>query len=378
MVNNWAFIIWIGITGLLCHAFGGKRQELVNGKSELRTNWFWAVLIFIPITICSAQRGTWEGDTGTYSLMFQEIPSDLGAISDVFASAERDKGYPVLELIIKSIGGTFRQMVTAIAIFSSFAIVSTYRKYSCSYLLSIFLFVAGFEYYQWMFNGMRQFMAVSILLLCTPAIINKQYKKIILPFCIAATLHMSILIVVPCLFIVHGKALNKRVGLFIAGIALVVFTLAQTGKLNDVIMDLMSETQYDSIMREFVETMDGGTSMMRVLVYCVPVAIAILGLQYIRKENDPVINFCVNMSAISMGIYIVSMFTSAVLIGRLPIYFSIYNYILLPWEVKHIFERRSAKLVTGTLAVLYIAYNYYQVAIAYGQPFNLGFFSLGF
>ncbi|MBQ8813402.1 MAG: EpsG family protein [Lachnospiraceae bacterium] len=377
MANNWAFIIWVGIMTLLCNICSGKRRELVHGKYEWRTAWFWAILIFIPITICSAQRGTWEGDTGTYSLMFQEIPSDLSAISDVMVSAQRDKGYPLLELVIKSMGGTFRQMVIAIAIFVSFAVVLTYRKYSCSYPLSVFLFVAGFEYYQWMFNGMRQFMAVSILLLCTPAIIEKKYKKLFLPLFIASTLHMSVLIVVPCLLITHGIALNKRVGVFIVVIVFVVFTLAQTGTLNDVIMDLMSETQYDSITDEFVETMDSGTSIMRVLVYSVPVLLALVGLKLIRAENDPIINFCVNMSAVSMGIYVVSMFTSAILIGRLPIYFSIYNYILLPWEVNHIFEKQSARIVMFSLIAFYLAYNYYQVAVAYGQSFNFGFLTLG-
>lgn len=378
MENNWALIIWVGITSLMCNAFGGKQRESINGLLEARTTWFWAILIFAPITICSAQRGTWEGDTGTYSLMFQSIPSDLSEIFDVFASAERDKGYPILELLIKSLGGSFRQMVIGITIFSSFAVVSTYRKYSCSYALSIFLFVAGFEYYQWMFNGMRQFIAVSILLLCTPAILEKQYKKIIIPLCIAISLHMSVLIVIPSLLIVGGKAFNKRVGIFIVGIVVVLFTLAQTGGLNNLIMDVMSGTQYDSIMDEFVETMDGGTNVMRVLVYCVPVVLALFGLKYIRAENNALINFCVNMSAISMGIYIVSMFTSAILIGRLPIYFSIYNYILLPWEINHFFERRSAKYVTCLLILMYLAYNYYQVVIAYGQPFSLGFMSLGF
>ena len=63
MANNWAFIIWIGITGLLCNAFGGKRQELVNGKSEVRTTWFWAIAIFIPIALGAALRTTAEGDS---------------------------------------------------------------------------------------------------------------------------------------------------------------------------------------------------------------------------------------------------------------------------------------------------------------------------
>ena len=377
MSNNWAFLIWIMIVSVFSEMMCGKRRELVHGNYQVRTTWFWAILFFIPITICSAQRGTWEGDTGTYSLMFQQIPSDFSAVSEVLDSAERDKGYPLLELLIKSMGGTFRQMVTGIAIFSSWAVVSTYRKYSEKYALSIFLFVAGFEYYQWMFNGMRQFLAVSILLLCTPAIIEKKYKHIILPLCIAAFLHMSVLIVVPCLFIVSGKAFNKRVLLSLAVIVAAVLVLARAGTLNELIVDLMSETQYDSIVDEFVETMDAGTNSLRVLVYSVPTIIAIVGLKYIRHENDPVINFCVNMSVISMCIYVVSMFTSAILIGRLPIYFSIYNYILLPWEINHMFEKKSATIVSVMLVIAYLAYNYIQVTVAHGQPFGLGFFSLG-
>ena len=70
------------------------------------------------------------------------------------------------------------------------------------------------------------------------------------------------------------------------------------------------------------------------------------------------------------------MFTSAIMIGRLPIYFSLYNYILLPWEITHIFTRRSARVITWAMVGFYLLYNYYQVAVAYGQAFTLGFFSL--
>ena len=115
---------------------------------------------------------------------------------------------------------------------------------------------------------------------------------------------------------------------------------------------------------------------LRVLVYMIPTLLAVFGLQYIRREDDPVINFAANMSVISSGIYVISMFTSAIMIGRLPIYFSLYNYILLPWEITHIFTRRSARVITWATVGFYLLYNYYQVAIAYGQAFTLGFFSL--
>lgn len=378
MANNWAFIIWIGLTVILCNACGGKRKELVQGKYEWRTTWFWAIVMFAPVALGAALRTTAEGDTGTYKLMFDEAPSVVSQATDYILNSERDKGYVLWEVIFKSIfGDNFQLFIGINAIFCAILLIAAYRKLSCSYAISIFLFVSGFEYFQWMFNGMRQFMAVCIALACTEDIINKRYTRIIIPFAIAASLHMSVLIILPCLFFVQGKAVNKRILLFIVGVIFVGVVLGRTGQLNDIIAELMQSTQYDSVLDEFYMTMDSGTNALRVLVYLVPTFLAFIGLRFIRQENDPIINFCTNMSIISAGIYIVSMFTSAIMIGRLPIYFSIYNYILLPWEIQHFFEKRSAQLVSVGLVVCYMAYNYYQMVGVYGQSFTLGFLSFG-
>lgn len=378
MANNWAFIIWIAITAFLCNLCAGKRKELVMGAYEYRTTWFWAIVIFIPVILGAALRTTAEGDTGTYKMMFDQCPNDLSQLTDYVFGAERDIGYAFWEIFFKNcISDNFQLFIAVNAVLCSILLVSVYRKLSCSYAITIFLFVAGFEYFQWMFNGMRQFMAVCIALSCTEDIINRQYKRIIIPFVIAALLHMSALIIIPCLFFIQGKAFNKRIILFIVGVVFAGVVLGRTGQLNDIIAELMQSTQYDSVLDEFYITMDSGTNALRVLVYLVPTILAFLGLRYIRQADDPVINFCVNMSVISSGIYIISMFTSAIMIGRLPIYFSIYNYILLPWEIEHFFEKQSAQIVTVGLVVCYLVYNYYQMVGVYGQSFSLGFLSLG-
>lgn len=49
------------------------------------------------------------------------------------------------------------------------------------------------------------------------------------------------------------------------------------------------------------------------------------------------------MSIVSASIYLVSMFTSGIFIGRLPIYCSLYSYVLLPWEIKHLFNEKTDK-----------------------------------
>ena len=81
----------------------------------------------------------------------------------------------------------------------------------------------------------------------------------------------------------------------------------------------------------------------------------------IEEKGSSLINVCVNMSIVTAGLYMVSMATSGVFLGRLPIYTSLYNYILLPWEVNNLFEEGTKKIVFALMIVLYLAFYFYQI-----------------
>ena len=92
---------------------------------------------------------------------------------------------------------------------------------------------------------------------------------------------------------------------------------------TNILDTMLSETQYENMVSDWQSWQDDGTNFLRVLVYCVPTIISLIGLKSIRQEDDPLINLCTNMSIVSAGLYVISMFTSGVFIGRLPIYFSL-------------------------------------------------------
>ena len=72
------------------------------------------------------------------------------------------------------------------------------------------------------------------------------------------------------------------------------------------------------------------------------------------------------MSLIASGLYIISkVASSGVLLGRLPIYCSLYNLILLPWLLRNIFEKREKDLVYYIMIICYFAFFYYQMVIAW-------------
>ena len=72
------------------------------------------------------------------------------------------------------------------------------------------------------------------------------------------------------------------------------------------------------------------------------------------------------MSLIASGLYIISkVASSGILLGRLPIYFSMYNLILLPWLLRNIFEKKEKDLIYYIMIVCYFSFFYYQMVVAW-------------
>ena len=249
-----------------------------------------------------------------------------------------------------------------IAVIQGLILIYIYRKYSTDYLLSVFLFIASTDYISWMFNGMRQFLAVTIIFAATTLMLERKWIPTIIVIILASTMHQSALLMLPVVVIAHGKAWNKKSILFLILTLIAVFFVNQFTEILDVVMQ---ETQYASMVSDWTAWGDDGTNVLRVLVYSVPTILSFLGLKQIRYENDSVINFCTNMSIVSTGLYIVSMFTSGIFMGRLPIYASLYNYILLPWEIDHLFKKQSSKLMHMLAITAYIVFYCYQVFISW-------------
>lgn len=228
--------------------------------------------------------------------------------------------------------------------------------------MSFFLFLASTDYISWMFNGIRQFTAVTITFIGIKFILDKKYVKAIVLILIASLMHQSALLMIPFIFIVQGKAWNKKTLLFILAVIAVVVSV---GEFTNILDSVLAETQYKNVVSDWQSWEDDGTHVLRVLVYAVPMILSLIGLKYIRNADDPIINLSTNMSIVSVGFYVVSMFTSGIFIGRLPIYFSLYSYILLPWEIDNMFTKRSARLVYVMTICAYLAFYYYQMHFAW-------------
>jgi len=361
MSGYYLILIWIAAVAVFAFLGGeGLRQEeMVAGRRRIRFTPAFAVVAFLPVIIWAGFRPRFA-DTGAYMSMYKKVPASLGSLPSYVASISKDKGFAALTALIRAfVGSNVHIYFLVLAIIQGLLLLHFFRKYSEDFVFALFLFVASTDYYSWMFNGIRQFVAVTICLASTGFVLKKKFAPAIILILLAATMHASALLMIPVIFIVQGKAWNFRTVLFILLSVVIVFYV---GRFTNLLDTLLSDTQYKSVVSDWKSWNDNGTSALRVAVYSVPTVLSIIGLRFIREADDPVINLACNMAVISTGLYIVSMFTSGIFIGRLPIYTSLFaTGVLLPWEIDNMFTELSARLLKVLAVLAYLAFYYYQM-----------------
>lgn len=358
-MNNYVLIlVWMMIIGMLSMQNLMERTEIICGKAVYRYRPVWAMIVFLPLVIWCGFRG-YVGDTGTYMRGFYGMPESLSGIPAYLATITKDQGFYVFSALIKCmIGDHVNIYFMILAALQAGMLIYTYRKYSSRYLITFFLFIASTDYISWMFNGIRQFTAVTITFLGMKLILKKKYVSAIILILIASTMHQTALLMLPFVFIAQGKAWNKKTIMFIVA---AICAVAFIGRFTNILDTVLAETQYKNVVSDWQAWQDDGTNVLRVLVYAVPALLSLVGLRYIREADDPVINLCTNMAIVATGFYVVSMFTSGIFIGRIPIYFSLYNYILLPWEIDNIFTKELSRLIYFALVIFYLIFYLYSL-----------------
>lgn len=362
----WFILIWVSMWGILSSGYSKRVSfQTIDNRSlvENRTNAFFAIVIFSVIILFSGLRSG-VADTYAYIKMFNEYPTTLlEAIEVITDENAREPGFRLLSILFKSfISQDYHAWLFVIALITGICIMIPLYKYSCNFGVSAFLFVASCQF-TWMLNGIRQFLVAAVLFACTPLILRKKPIPYIVTVLLLSSIHTSALIMIPAYFIVDSEPWSKKTMLFVGCI---ILAMLFTSEFTSILDTVVENSDYASSMHEFKDT-DDGTNIIRILVESVPVILAFIYRRKIKDKLTPIIKISINMSLIASGLYIISKIArSGIMLGRLPIYFSLYNLILLPWLLNNIFERNEKRLVCYTMVICYIGFFYFQMCVAWG------------
>ena len=358
MIIYWSMVLWVVLIYFV-YSMGHKEEVMLadyNIQQGIRKKvpLAYAIVVFGYFIFWIGMRKH-IADTSVYIESFNRLSSNFDV---AWASIDWDNkgpGWQIFNVIFKCfISDNYTWWLMTIAIISGVCIMVVLRKYYCDFFFSSFLFMTLLTYI-WMMNGMRQFVCVAVLFLCCNWIKSGKIVRFFLAVLLMSTFHMTALLMIPIYFVARCKPWDKKIGLFIIGIILICIFAEPFFKGVD---SALSGTAYAGATGQFEE--DDGVNPLRVLFYAIPPVIAFIFKQKLELyyEKNPIIPICVNMSLITAALYLVGVFTSGILIGRLPIYSEVYDLILIPYLLHCCFEKDTRKIVTIVYSLVLLLFFY--------------------
>lgn len=366
------YLIFVSTTIISAFGYFLKSKVMSSGLNDIEEQkyqksipLFFAILSFAVMVFFISYRSNY-GDTWLYVLEFENASNNLSDIKLIIDSDSDSKGFDILQILFKHfVSKDYTIWFAFLAIFSTGSIIKLYYQHSINFAMSAFLFVASGSF-TWMMNGTRQFLAVSLIFYGINYVLHRKTLRFILLVLLAATIHKTALFWIPVYFIVRFKPWSKGIWICIITTLLIVLGIDQfTDFLDSSFEGTKNEGIGSTLLNYGMEngTVDDGVNFIRVLISAVPPIIAFARKKIVDEYHDYRIDSFINMSVVATGIYLVGTVTSGILVGRMPIYFMLPNYVLLPWLLNKTFEGKTKSIMKTACFVLYTAYFYYSFAV---------------
>lgn len=310
------------------NGYGISRQRALNVLS--------LTAVFLILFALSACRLNVGNDYAKYVEFMHLVNCD--------AYVPTEFGFNWIVKLLYGISG-YENYLLVFAFFAFFTVLffllAIYRQ-ADSFGFSFFLFMA-FGYYFQSFNTVRYYLALAIALYAIPYVLRREWGKFVLLILLGATLHKSLLVVIPLYFL--ASLSWKKWQLALMAVFCSTFFFMQDFYLKAVVF--LYPTYEDT------EYLEGGTSYVNI-VRCL--AVLVLGLLCYKKTvKDSRRNrfyFYCNLGALVM--YVCCSFLP--IISRIGYYLTITHIFFLPALVNGVENKKLKKLLTVCIAAAGIVY----------------------
>lgn len=354
--------LWIVLAVSCGLAFLSEKYTLAwKGRPSKVLNYTIVALLIAYLSLFAGLR-THYNDTGTYMRSFEALAAFPNVLSGFSWKFGDNPGFVLLNSLMKSAGFSAQTFVLTYSILFVAAAVSFLKKYSSSFILSIFLFVCAHGYL-FSLAAMKQCTSIAIGLAAIPYALNHKWIRFVAIVLLAATFHPYILLflLIP---ILRFKPWSGGTWLLLALTVIAGLTLPN---IVETIVNTAALLGDGYNAEEFIGK---GVNVFRVLVASVPVLLTFL-LKRRVSRSSAADNVFINLSFLYACFMFVGLFGTANYFGRLANYFSIFPAIALPMILKKL-SARDRRFLTVSMVACYLVYFYYGNAISenFAQEFS--------
>lgn len=258
-------------------------------------------------------------------------------------------GFTLFAIICNTLfGGRDGAITMGAALVTVALFVFTIAKRSENLPISILLFVLA-GCFTGMFNGIRQYLATAILFAGYHFVIDKKPFKWLLIVLLAASFHITAILMFFVYFICNLKCDWKLIIIYIAVAVILLFAY-------EPLFDLVGALKQDEIDMD-AEYMTGSVNRLRVLVQCVPI-IMMFFVNKTKLNQDKEARFLFNICLLNGAIAIAAM--NSPYLSRFWIYTSCFQILMFP-KIFNKMNKNDRLLFTVLLIVFYGLFWGYEI-----------------
>ncbi len=354
MIIYWTLLAWTVCVALTWKKWFIFKVRTVDGRTETKPLLLSYIAAFAPLVFIIGMR-TEVADTLNYIDTFNSLTPTFSAMLKI---QNKDKLFYQLATLIKMVFPSANAWLLIVAFFQVLFICLTIKDYSKMPGISVFLFVASAEI-GYMFNGMRQFTAVTMIFAGYKLLVEKKYVPYILLIVFAAQFHKTAFVMIIGLLFSFVKPWSKLMYITVFAFAVSMVFL---NPILSVVKIFFENTSYSNQMNTLINA--EGVNFIRGIVALVPCMIGFVfkNNKELFSRREYAVSF--NMSMLNAAFFIAASIAGGNLMARFAEYFTIYQLITFPALFKCCFgkgiERNTAVLIFGAF---YCVWFWYQMDV---------------
>lgn len=333
---------------------GIPKKKIKSDKVQKSNFKYYCLMLGFLLFIIAALRATSVGnDSGQYAKHFYNLQQfDLKWIINNY---QKDPAFYYLVKILNYITSNHQWMFAIIGGFYSFSISRFIYKYSKDPMISYIILIT-MSYFAFSLTGLRQTIAIAIILFSYDYIIQKKLLKFLIIVTVASLFHQSALFFLPAYFISNKQVNNKKV---LEGLLAVPIVFVLRPLLVSIVQALLYETYS-------IDLAQGAGGWPTLLVYFLIIAVGIIFSKQIKNEH-----FSFFLKMMYVGALIQMFVPLQPNIFRVSMYYNIASIILIP-DILKTQKDKFSKLVSYSLffilmGIQYYVFTYYTAGV---QPYK--------
>ena len=326
------------------HPHPSRHSELqVQHSQNAGFFFFQAALVLVLV---SGLRYYVGADYGAYYHGYKTYAASLGEAIRTLS----EPGYPLIARIAMIIHDDSATAIFLAALVTIWPAMKVIFRHTDRLLLASLLFIF-LGCWHGSFNGVRQYLAATMLFCGYEALERKQFRKYIAWVFLAYLFHRSSIVMIALYFVVHEKINVKNLTILI--FATIVVSIAYERIL--MIAGWITDSEY-SLNNVYTAH---NVNILRVLAACTP-AVVFLSILWNRPKDEQT-TFNLNLLIIHAALSIATM--KSALLYRAGIYTTLFQVLAIS-ELQKRFPKNTRRSIVISMVILYGIMWWYELSIS--------------